>query len=321
MGQFAKLKWTAVAIFVAIAAFVLTNLQLASNGLDAEGKPRLIEVAPDYEDHDGGLATHDLPTEPTASSGGESTPCLTLEQLETHPVVAEDAYRWDAVTDSGPVIAAYRGLSEQELLDLAAQEDSAAMAVLGAMSIMKARELPVEKAVPYLLFEDKELMALTYKRPFPPGFIGHMKQARQWFYKAALHGRVLALYRVGDSLVFEHGGPVELGWISKEEYDGLSSLEKTALHPANLYNALAFEIAPALKRGPTGEVLSAMLPRTERQGDIVDQLADQFDRDLQDAGLPPVAVPESGAPSFDDLLLLLCDSEREWLEALREDAR
>ena len=247
--------------------------------------------------------------------------CLTVAQLDSHPLLVQDSYRFDAVSDSGPTIATYRGLSGDQLHGLAAQGDSAAMVVLGAMSVMRAREWPVENAVPYLLHEDPELMAYRYSRPFSPEFLGHMAQARKWFYEAALRGRVMVLHRVGDSLSFEKGGAVKLGWIDEEEYDGLSSYEKTALIPSNVYNVLAFEIAPALKSGPLGALMSDLMPHTERQKIIVARLATQFSRDLDEAGLPPVAVSESIAPPVEDLLRLLCESELNQLKGRSEYVR
>lgn len=315
-----RLNWAAAAILVAIAVLVSTGLLFEPDDSGDANNLRVTELSKATEDQDG-LGIDAQPPYPSDVDAGDSLPCLTLEQLEGHPVLAQDANRYEAVTDSGPVIAAYRGLSEQELLDLSKQEDSAAMAVLGAMSVMRARNLPEEKAVSYLTLEDPELMTFTFTRPFSQEFIDHMAQARQWFYKAALHGRVMVLHRVGESLTFEQGGPVTLGWISEEEYDNLSSYEKTALYPSNVYNVLAYEIAPGLKSGPHGEILWELMPRTEQQQAIIDKLAEQFDRDLKQAGLPPIVVSKSSLPPMDDLLSLLCDSERAWLEKEREVGR
>ena len=250
-----------------------------------------------------------------------STPCLTLDQLENHPILAQDFYRYDTVVDSGLAIAAYRGLSEQELRDLTAQGDSAAMVVLGAMSIMRANDWPIDKAVAYLLLEDPELSVFRYRRPFSPEFLSHIQEARHWYYQAAMHGRLMVLHRVGFTLELEFGGAVQLGWVDQAEYDGMSNYQKTGLHPSSVYNMLAYEIAPELKTGPFGELFSGIVPRTALQQDVIEQLAQQFRRDVIDAGLPPVSIEESTAPAMDELLSLLCESERDWLEQQREDSR
>ncbi|MEM7277009.1 MAG: hypothetical protein AAF385_02695, partial [Pseudomonadota bacterium] len=245
-------------------------------------------------------------TEPEPTS---SDSCLTLELLEDLPALIQDGYRLEPVMDSSPEISAYRGLSESDLLQFAAQGDSAAMAVLGAMSVMRAREWPVSKAVAYLMYEDLQMMNPHRRHHDSEDFLKHMAQARKWFYDAALHGRVLTLHRVGNALLFEQGDAVALGWIDKEEHDLLSNFEKTALMPSNVYNALAFEIVPELESGPIGETIAAILPRTERQQKIVKQLSTQFSQDLTNAGLEPITVAESTAPSREEMLKLLCASE------------
>ena len=259
---------------------------------------------------EGDLKSGNVTDRQTQFSDAGSESCLTLAQLDSHPLLIQDGYRFEALSDTGPVIESYRGLTESELLSLATQHDSAAMVVLGAMSIMRARDWPVDKAVPFLTSEDTDLRFYAYKRPLLPEFVAHTADAREWFYKAALHGRVLALYRVGDALSLEIGGAVELGWIGQEEYEDLSSFEKTALYPANVYNVLAYELAPELKSGPIGDIVNELVPRSERQIAIVGELAEQFNRDLESAGLERIIVPKSAAPPVDELMGLLCESER-----------
>ena len=321
MSQSPQLKWAITILLVIVAGLLLTSLRVTTDPVDDTNELRSTSVATTQENQAAGMAIDDPTADKSGTVGSGSLPCLTFEQLEYHPALVQDSYRFDAVSDSGPTVSSYRGLSEQELHDLTAQGDSAAMAVMGAMSVMRAREWPVEKAVPYLTLEDPDLMSFRFTRPHSPEFLNHMAQARRWFYKAALHGRVLALGHVGEALSFEQGGPIELGWIDQAEYDNFSSYEKTALMPSNLYNVLAYEIAPELRSGPHGEILAQLMPRTERQQVIVDRLAEQFHRDLQDAGLPPIVVAKSAAPPIEDLLLLLCESERERLEKARENAR
>ena len=321
MSRTSRLKWVFAALIVAIAGFLLVDFRVATDRGSDSSPPQLNTIDSELKERSGGLGSNIQSGDLSELPSGESQPCLTAEQLESHPLLVQDSYRFDAVSESGPTIGSYRGLSEHELRDLATQRDSAAMAILGAMSVMRAREWPVEKAVPYLMHEDPELMAYSFRGPLSPEFVDHMAQARKWFYDAALHGRVLVLHRVGESLSFEKGGAVKLGWIDEAEYESLSSYEKTALMPSNVYNILALEVAPALKSGPHGSLISELIPRTERQRPIVDRLAEQFSRDLDYAGLSPVAVPESTAPSMDQLLPLLCESELKRLKSEAEKVR
>ena len=313
-----RLGWVFAALLVAAVAFWLI---LQPDAPVRQGDSEALQstkaaTAVDAED-----SASEIDVQAEDPDANASTPCLTLEQLENHPILAQDFYRYDTVVDSGPIIESYRGLNEQELQELSAQGDSAAMVVLGAMSVMRAREWPVDKAVPYLLLEDPELMAYRYSRPLSAEFLAHMERAKYWFYKAAMHGRLMVLHRVGYAIEIGQGGPVELGWIDKAEYATLSNYEKSALIPSNVYNALAFEIAPGLTSGPIGEIFFGLIPGTDRQKAVTKQLAEQFQRDVSDAGLPPISVAESIAPPMEEMLSLLCDSERDWLEQQREDSR
>lgn len=310
-----------MALLAAIAGVLLVSPRVDTDRGSDGHTPKLTAIDPEFEGRSGGLGPEAEPGDLAKLRKDDSQSCLTAAQLDSHPLLVQDSYRIDAVSDSGPTIASYRGLSENDLHGLATQGDSAAMVVLGAMSLMRAREWPMEKAVPYLMYEDPKLMAFSLSRPLSPEHLGHVVQARKWFYRAALHGRVMALHRVGNSLSLEKGGAVSLGWVDASEFDSLSNFEKTALMPSNVYNVLSFEIAPTLKSGPYGALIADMMPRTERQRSIVDRLAEQFSRDLDDAGLPPIAVPESTAPKLDDLLRLLCESELERLERGGENVR
>ncbi len=238
----------------------------------------------------------------------DPTNCLTLEQLESHPILVDDSYRFDSVGTGGPTIASYRSLSSAELRGLASQGDSAAMSVLGAMSIMRSRKLPENRAVAYLTHEDPELQTNQCSRPFDTLTTAHLEEASEWYYKAALHGRVMALYHVGDLLWMQKGGPVELGWIDKVEYDSLTQFQKNSLLPPNVYNALALEIAPELQSGPYGTLITELMPRSEQQQQVLDALHNSFREDLDAAELPPISVAVSTAPPMEELMSLLCQT-------------
>lgn len=309
MIRLERLRWVLLAIAVTLVVYWLYPSRDVSESSRKIGLEAAVEPEYPAKDH---------PTDATSfdradSEFEDSATCLTLEQLESHPLLAEDAYRFDSVGTHGPAIASYRGLSVPELRGLADQGDSAAMVVLGAASMMRARGQPETKAVGYLLFEEAELMTYTFKRPLTSDYLADMEQAKQWFYKAALHGRVLALYQVGDSLWIVNGGPVELGWIEQDDYDSLTTYQKSALLPANVYNLVAYEVAPQLQSGPHGALFDGLTPRSKRQQEIIDGLESRFLQDLDAAGLPPISVAESTAPPMDELMSLLCKSEQERL--------
>jgi len=308
--RYATIRWLLVAVIAAALAYWLTGPRGSESGLvESPG-----ETPPELALQVDTLAADAVIEGATDSSVKDEATCLTAEQLEYHPLVVEDAYRYDAVGITGPSIGSYRGLSTSELRDLADQGDSAAMAVLGAAKVMQSRGLPVSKAVSYLLLEEPRLLSYRFKRPISAESRAHLEQAREWFYKAALHGRVMALYKVGESFELETGGPVELGWIAKDEYEALSSYEQMSLLPSNLYNALAFKIAPELGEGPHGEIFTEIMPRSDKQQALLGEFANRFFEDLDAAGLPPISVPDAVSPSFDELKSLLCSSELERLE-------
>jgi len=106
-----KLRWILLAVIVALAVHWLSRAQdssdlpAESNGkvlLDTEVEPDV--RAPDYAAEVTSIDDVDFKIEDAAT-------CLTSEQLESHPVLVEDSYRFDSVSITGPTIASYRGLS------------------------------------------------------------------------------------------------------------------------------------------------------------------------------------------------------------------
>lgn len=243
---------------------------------------------------------------PKASGVGNVVNCFSESQLESHPLFADEQARLDALAVTGPTMASYRGLSYAELESMVVQKDSAAMAVLGAISVMRARRMSDDDAVPYLLSEDKQLNAFSFTRPLADEVLKDYEEARDRFYEAALHGRLLSLQKVGEITWIIEGGPVELGWIEKDSYEALSTKEKNALDPMQVYQALLMEIAPQLESGPFGDLMSEFIPHSDLQQALIADLAERFYRDLERAGLPEIEVSESSAPSLRELRSMLC---------------
>ena len=223
-------------------------------------------------------------------------------------MLAEEYARLDSVGTSGPAIVAYRGLSSAQVEGLATQGDSAAIAVLGAMSVMRAWNFPEDRAVAYLLREDPSLWSFHIEQPMQPETLRHLEKARDWFYEAALHGRLLALQNAGEIISLISGTPPSLGWIGLNDYESLPGDEKYALDPLLVYHALAFEIAPQLRTGPFGMVVSKLTVGGERQQLILGELVRQFNQDREAARLPPIEIPESRAPSTMEFESMLCES-------------
>ena len=298
---------------IAVAVFFLWRMEPAES-------PE--QVPPNENGAAGGRSAPDVPvlplpnatSEKRSEAAGRKDDCLSPMQIETHPMFMAELERLDPVMDTGPTIASYRSLTSAELEVMAQQKDSAAMAVLGAMSVMRARNLPESNAVSYLLLEDKSLSSVAIERPLPPEVVEHYEEASRWFYRSALHGRLLALRHVGQHSWLMGKGPVEHGWIEKDDYDALSSKEKTAIDPGNIYSSVAYEIAPTLKDGPIGEMLTeisrGVVANTGLRETILTGLVQRFEDDRVNAGLPEIIVSDSAAPSLQEIFAMVCD---EWI--------
>lgn len=234
--------------------------------------------------------------------------CISEGMLETHPMMIDEMERLDPYLLNSGSISVYRELAESELRHLIAQGDSGAMAVLGAMHVMRARGLPDSEAVPYLLMEKPDLLSYRYKLPLTEEQIRHYELAADWFYKSALHGRLLALISVGDQLIMLGKKPVDLGWISAEDYDQLTRAEKSTFNAASVYQAVAFTIAPEIEVGFFEEIgLGFGSKFAKRFADIAAPIAAQFRSDRAELGLDPLIIPASALPSYDELTALLCN--------------
>lgn len=306
---------SAVLIAIALSLNWIVNRPVPS-GVDANNADTLPQETPDEATIASIVEPSDAEKRLASASQTADESCLSPGQIESHPMFNADYRRLDAVAISGPTIGSYRGLSSTELRNLATQRDSAAMAVLGAISLLRTRNIAEDKAVPYLLGEDAALYTYTSNGQLEPEAIEHLEEAYRWFYEAALHGRLLALPFAGEAIGALEGGAVGMGWIEKDEYDALRGFSKSAFMPMTVYNALAFEIAPQLREGPSGMIYE-MIPSNDRQKTIVAALAEEFEKDREEANLPPIEIAESTAPPLEDIRSMLCESYLE-LEFIAE---
>ena len=244
-----------------------------------------------------------------SGSASEVGNCLSESMLETHPAMMDELARLDPYVVNFGSISDYRDLAESELRHLIAQGDSGAMAVLGAMHVMRARGLSDADAVPYLLLEDPNLFSYQYKLPHTEEQTRHYELAVDWFYKSALHGRLLALINVGDQLVTLGKTPIDLGWISAEDYDQLTRAQKSTFNAANVYQAVALTIAPQVEVGFLEEIgLGFGSMFAKRFANIAEPIVTQFRSDRAELGLDPLIIPASTLPSYGELTELLCST-------------
>ena len=243
----------------------------------------------------------------SSESASDPENCLSEGLLETHPMMMEEVKRLDPFLVNSESMAVYRGLEGPQLLSLVDQNDSGAMAVLGAMHVMRARGLPPSNAVSYLLLEDLDLHTYRFSRPLSEEHSNHLTMAADCFYRSALNGRVMALINVGEQLDLLGKKPVDLGWISAEDYDQLTRAEKSLFNAANVYQGVAYTIAPELELGLFGESGGGGTMFAQRYAEIAEPIADQFRVDRRELGLEPLTVPESELASLEELQDLLCN--------------
>lgn len=261
-------------------------------------------------------------TQPTDISGGapvqevnapaliDQPGCLTLKQFEELPELIQDAARMEAVSANGNALNAYQFLGEDTLRGFADQGDSAAMVIIGANAVVRAFEMDPSLAVDWLNHK-QQINDLNFgKEELSATASLELNDAAYWFYEAAMRGRLLALQNYGQVRGRLFGGPVGLGWITREEYDALSASEKTSIDPANVYNQVAYDIAPALRKGALGG-LSRMIPQSALQQAIRQDLVTEFEQTLSDSGLPAIEVAPAASSEIEALFDQICESEKQ----------
>jgi hypothetical protein len=229
--------------------------------------------------------------------------CLTERQFEELPELMQEAERMEAISASGTALTAYENLGEDSLQSFANQGDSAAMVVLGAMQVMRAYKIDDSRAIDWLsgknLIDDVNIGTDELSGTASLA----LNEAAYWFYEAASHGRVMALQQYGQVKGRLFGGPVGLGWVSQAEYDALTLGEKNSLIPNNLYGQVAYDVVPAIR-----SVFSDLSPVSSKQVEIREKLRVEFDRNLDDRGLPRIQIAAAAMTSMEYLFERICDS-------------
>ena len=148
-----------------------------------------------------------------------------------------------------------------------------------------------------------------------PERVARMREAREWFYRAALNGRLYALLLVGEADFLLGQGPVEQGWIDASEFRELGDNTRRNMLPQRVYLAAIPYIAPELDSGLTEGLVATPEPRVVQV--IAATLAERYDRDRAAAGLPPLEIEHSEVSDLEAYEARICEPYREiWLEEL-----
>ncbi len=250
--------------------------------------------------HDAGPAAR----APTAGNGTAtaSEPCIRESEFPGTAAGQQLMARYTAIGTAGPHMEDYRAVDPATLNSLAEQGDSAAMAALGARAMLRGLQQPESRALDWLSFEVRD--EPRFAEPPTPEAALHYNEAAHWFYQAALRGRLTALMHYGTAREALFGDAIGQGWIDAEDYEGLSTSEKSSLLPTNVYNSMMFQLAPELGDDP----LFGIAPRLEQAlvETVRAPLVAEFHADLAAAGLPPIHVPAVQMDALTELLERAC---------------
>ena len=164
----------------------------------------------------------------------ESTDCPPIPQDELR-ILSSAGY-------SSEALEPYSVLDRMTVGEMARQGDTLAMLALAELEVYAARGFGDEA---------NWTARQQYEQRQPDEVYSPVDQqsekwqaALDWYYRAALEGRVMALIQYGRVLTESETTPVELGWILAADYEVMSDLEQRALMPAAIYQEAAKRLAP-----------------------------------------------------------------------------
>ena len=235
--------------------------------------------------------------------------CLTPEQVETHPLVLAELETLESVMSIGNQFDAYRQLGVVELESLAIQGDSAAMVMLGDKAVEQALG-PPSRTTSFSSGAINSLLTVqnTRSKPLSAAEVSALEAARDWYYDAALHGRLGALAQYGLVRHVLEGNAVDLGWMPAAEYDQLSQGQQSSVRPATIYERVGHMARPGVTELFGGQLISRP---TDLQRPIVDRLAQEFVRDRAARGFPDFEPLRAAISDREEILRLVCPSLRD----------
>ena len=226
-------------------------------------------------------ATLSVPIEPTATATAQKR-CLSAAAVD-------DAMR-DALPPLAPVgsdFTALLSIDDAGLRSLASQDDSAAMVTLAVRHVLKAKGEPPHDAALRLNNIDPtserpvdalaELLAVD-RKALDPNALLELQEANYWLYQAALRGRVLALGAYGNVVGAQLGGPVGLGWLTRDEYRALTPSQREQFDPGSIYlNAAARSLPPGPHTDASADLPDDLL---DKHAAVVERLTNEFQAEL-----------------------------------------
>ncbi len=235
--------------------------------------------------------------------------CLTPSQLETHPLVTNELATLEPLIVLGESMEAYRGLSRANLIALANQNDSAAMAVLGAMAVLRGKNTDEAHAVSYLRMRDFRLRSSVMNASPAQNADEEYQRAIDWFYKSAMHGRLFSMGQIGATLDLMESNPIKHGAVTQKELDAMTKEERAYFSMTAVYMEASMHVAGYPTEGILGQ-FSKLPVFSEVAMRLSVEIAEQFVADQMQAGLPPVHIPTSTMPPMEEFIEMLCEDYR-----------
>lgn len=295
-----------ISVLLVLLAMATIGFLFRSSNEPVPGEPLSTTTAPEIQDLPKNADEKKAVPEYGTADLLDKPGCLTFSQLESLPALLQDAQRMESVSSSGPALDSYASFDGATLQGFVDQGDSAAMVIMGARAVMRAYATNESMALEWLNARHQIHDLLVPGSQLSPTAGLALNDAAYWFYEAALHGRLFALEQHGVIRSRLFGGPVGLGWIGQEDYDALDVTERGWLHPANVYQEVAYDLAPQLKEGILGS-LSYRIPESDLLRDIRRRLVADFNQSLLDSDLPAISLPATASGAA-EILNQVCDS-------------
>ncbi|MGI9205454.1 MAG: hypothetical protein ACR2Q3_15680 [Woeseiaceae bacterium] len=243
-----------------------------------------------------------------ASLVEEESDCITTAELNAHPLIRQFQSQADAAATNGADIEKFRGVDDASVRGYADQGDSAAMVVVGAMSVMRAFRVDASRAVDWL-DNGGELEGVVMEQQQMSSDAGlALNDAAYWFYQAALHGKVFALQHYGQVRGQLFGGPVGLGWIEQQDLDALDLQQQQELRPGKIYARAAMRMNPA-PDASAGQNPNPVVAGSEITERLLADIRSEFDAAIVDAGLPQPTASISDIEAYENLKSQVCVAE------------
>ncbi len=232
-------------------------------------------------------------------TGEESAACTDEQRSRYQLAVQTEQERLAPYSISRSTLATYETLRESDLASLAEQGDSEAMVMLGARSMARAFGYDPAGAMELVVIPSDQSRLRYLARPDREARLEHANRAAGWFYRAAMHGRLWALWYYGYAYQESGFTVVDIELMSRADYEALDGQDQVKLETTGLFSMVMYSLDPDildLSRMRQERFESRLSEMEARFGPLMNSLRIEFDLSLEVNGLYRADVPESEFP-------------------------